>query len=126
MPTPEYTMPKWDQPEPTPGPWSSSNERELRPLSCGCVYRRGFRTWRGAPQWRAEVTYCPLHAVAPELAGALRDLLDTLQWLQDSGNLKSPIEPHPYGLGVLAAKQWARGVLAHIGAANSAQDSNAG
>lgn len=49
-----------------------------------------------------------------QLAQATRDLLDVLQWLQDSGNIKSPIEPHPFGLGVMLAKQQARAALQRV------------
>jgi hypothetical protein len=51
--------------------------------------------------------------VQAETLKALEDLLETLQWLQDSGNLKSPIEPHPFGLGVIMAKQQARSAIAN-------------
>ena len=46
-----------------------------------------------------------------KLRTALKDLLEVVQWLQDSGNIKSPIEPHPFGLAVIQAKQQARAAL---------------
>ena len=46
-----------------------------------------------------------------ELEKALGDLLDVVNWLQESGNMKSPIVPHPFGLGVLGAKAAARAAL---------------
>jgi hypothetical protein len=57
--------------QPTPGPWSSSDEHGEHSLPCGCLYRIGFRSWKGASQRRAEVAYCPLHTAAPELLAAL-------------------------------------------------------
>jgi len=44
----------------------------------------------------------------PCLATALNDLLEVVEWLTMSGNIKSPITPHPYGLAVMMAKQNAR------------------
>lgn len=49
-----------------------------------------------------------------ELTQALQGLYNMVQWLQDSGNLKSPIEPHPYGMALIQAKQQARSVLDQV------------
>ncbi len=46
------------------------------------------------------------------LVAALENLLETVEWLTMSGNIKSPIEPHPYGMAVIMAKQDARAALA--------------
>jgi len=48
----------------------------------------------------------------PEIVAALQNLLDIVDWLQKSGNMKSPVTPHPFGLGVIGAKQAARTALA--------------
>ena len=45
-----------------------------------------------------------LHETAVNMAGMLI-------WLSESGNLKSPITPHPMGLGVIQALQDARAFL---------------
>jgi len=52
-----------------------------------------------------------LIASAPEMFEALKNLMEVVDWLSSSGNLKSPIEPHPFGLGVIQAKQDARTAL---------------
>lgn len=69
-----------------------------------------------ADDWHVNEVELPacVYAEAPAMRESLNDLLEVVQWLQDSGNLKSPIEPHPYGLGVMQAKQTARALLARI------------
>lgn len=51
-----------------------------------------------------------------ELVEALKNLYETVEWLTKSGNIKSPIEPHPYGLAVIMAKQSARALLTRLNA----------
>lgn len=89
----------------TPGPWTMAHHEGLP-----------YADVTGPPRGKAIAhdmlpADARLIAAAPEMLEVLRDMADTLQWLQDSGNLKSPIEPHPYGLGIMAVKQKARAAI---------------
>jgi hypothetical protein len=50
----------------------------------------------------------------PALVQALKDMEELLVWLSESGNLKSPIEPHPYGLAVIQTNANARALLSKL------------
>ena len=90
----------------TPGPWSEVGKTRTRSEIIG-----GKESTHIADVPSHAIANARLIAAAPDLLAALRDMDDLLQWLQDSGNLKSPIEPHPYGLGVMLAKQAARAAI---------------
>jgi len=122
-----------DHPKHTPGPWKvGRNGQKWNSPSSPTATVEAHRTYVEGVEptvYRvADVIYpttqegcvgaderkanAHLIAAAPEMLEALKNLLETSEWLQSSGNLKSPIEPHPYGLGVMLAKSNARAAIA--------------
>jgi len=108
----------------TPGPWIVGRGNRIY-MGAAMEAREIAVATRSDPSIRAQAEANAARIVAcvnaceginpeavPEIVKALGDLLDVVNWLQGSGNMKSPIVPHPFGLGVLGAKAQARAALA--------------
>lgn len=108
----------------TPGPWTlmrtpfsdSDNGINLKGNNGNTMIANfpclGKVEWVAYTPGEEDAANLLLMAAAPELLKALEDLSEIVDWLIQSGNVNSPIEPHPYGCGVILARQQARSAIA--------------